>query len=159
MIASDVQTALNEQINEEYCSWYFYRSAAAYCQEQNLTGMSKWLRHRSEKKLGQANRLTDFLLERRGHVEAQPISSANGHWGSPAEVLDAALQRERHLARSVTNLMNLSPRRGDHATHDLLERFASDQAQAEAKVELARERLKLVADAPGGLFMFDRGLA
>jgi len=159
MIATDVQTALNQQINEEYCSWYFYRSAAAYCHEKNLTGMSKWLRRRSEKKLGQANRLTDFVLERRGHLEAKPINSANGAWDSPRAVLDAALERERHLAQSVTNLMELSLSRGDHATHDLLERFASDQAEAESNVELARDRLNLVADAPAGLFMFDRDLA
>lgn len=158
MIAADIQNALNEQINEEYCSWYFYRVAAAHCHEISLTGFSRWLRHRSEKKLDQASRLSDFILDRRGHVDARPISSVNGHWESPLSVLDAALEREQHLGQSVAKLMNLSLREGDHATHDLLEGFASDQAEAEAKVGLARDRLKLVANAPAGLFMFDREL-
>ncbi|MHC4402478.1 MAG: ferritin [Planctomycetota bacterium] len=159
MIPTEIQRALNEQINEEYCSWYFYRSAAAYCHEKNLTGFSKWLRHRSEKKLGQANRLTDFLLERRGHVEAKPINSANGHWDSPLSVLEAALERERQLGQSVARLVGLSMSEGDHATHDFLEGVVSDQVEAEAKVETVRERLKMVGDAPAGLFMVDRDLA
>lgn len=159
MIATEIQNALNEQINDEYCSWYFYRSAAAYCQENSLTGFSKWLRHRSETKLKEASRLSDFVLDRRGHVDAKPINSANGHWDSPLAVLDAALDRERRLGQSVTNLMNLSLKHGDHATHDLLERVAAAQAEAESKLELLRGRLKLVDGQPAGLFMFDRDLA
>ena len=107
MIAAEMQNALNEQINEEYCLWYFYRSAAAYCHETNLTGFSKWLHRHSEKKLGQASRLSDFVVDRRGHFEAKPISLANGHWTSPLAVLDSAMQRERHLSESVAKLSRL----------------------------------------------------
>ena len=159
MIAADIQNGLNEQINEEYCSWYFYRAAADYCHELNLTGFSKWLRHRSDKKLGQANRLADFVLERHGHVEARGIELANGHWDSPQAVLDSALERERHLSQSVSGLTTLSLQQGDHATHDLLERFASEQAEAEASVERIRTRLQLMSESPTGLYIFDRALA
>ena len=69
------------------------------------------------------------------------------------------LERERHLGQSVAALMDLALRQRDHATHDLLERFASDQAEAEANVQLARDRLEMVADSSAGLFMFDRDLA
>jgi ferritin len=159
VIAADVQDRLNQQINDDYCSWYFYRSAAAHCREVNLHGFGKWLWRRSERKLDQATRLSDFLLERRGHVEAKPINSANGHWASPLGILDAALERERQLGQTVASLADLSLSRGDHATHDFLERVVSDQAEAEAKVEVIRDRLKMVGDAPAGLFMVDRDLA
>jgi len=159
MITAEIQKALNQQINDDYCSWYFYRSAAAHCREVKLHGFSKWLRRRSENKLRQADRLSDFVLERGGHVEAIPINSANGHWDSPLGILDAALERERRLGHSVARLMDLSMRQGDHAAHDFLERVVSDQVEAEAKVETVRDRLKMVADAPAGLFMVDRDLA
>jgi ferritin len=159
MLAAELQNGLNQQINEEYCCWYLYRAAAAYCREQNLTGFSKWLRHRSEKKLKQASRLSDFVLDRRGHVEARPIDPANGHWESPRAVLDSVLERERHLSQAVAELTNLSLRHGDHASHDLLERVASEQAEAEAHVQRTHDRFQLVAAAPEGLFIFDRDLA
>jgi len=66
----EIQNALNQQINDDYCSWYFYRSAAAYCHEINLTGLGKWLRHRSEKKRDQAFRLRPGAARsRRGRSE------------------------------------------------------------------------------------------
>ena len=159
MIATDIQTALNQQINADFCSWYFYRSADAYCHEINLTGLGKWLRHRSGKKLGQANKLSDFVLERHGHVDLKPISTPNGDLHSPVEVLDAALERERRLGQTAAALAERSLTEGDHATHEFLERLVADQVEAEAKVETLRDRLKLVADEPAGLFMFDRDLA
>lgn len=159
MIAENIQNALNRQINEDYSSWYFYRSAAAYCRQMDLRGLEKWLRHRSQKKLDRATGVSDFLLERRGQVDFQPITPPNNHWGSPRSILDAALEQERHLGESVARLIDLSLSQGDHATHDLLERFASDQAEAEAKVEALSERLKLAGDEPPGLFIFDRMLA
>ncbi len=159
MIAADIQNGLNRQINEDYRSWYFYRSAADYCREARLPGLGKWLRHRSEKKLDQATKVSDFVLERRGHVEAKPIDPPNGSWDSPLGVLDAACERERGLGRSVAKLAELSLAGGDHATNDFLERFVADQVEAEAKVEMIRDHFKLVADAPAGLLMLDRGLA
>jgi ferritin len=159
MIATDIEQALNEQINQEYCSWYFYRAAADYCHGLNLAGFSKWLRRRADKKLGRADRLSDFVVERRGHVQARPIQLANGHWKTPQAVLESALERERHLSQSVAALTTLSLRQDDHATHDLLERLASEQAEAEASVEHARARLQLMSESPTGLFIFDQALA
>lgn len=158
MIATEIQDALNRQINDDYCSWYFYRSAAAYCRETNLRGLGKWLYRRSKKKLDHATRIADFILERRGHVESAPIDSHNGHWDSPRAVLDTALQRERELGESVSKLVNLSMSRGDHATHDFLEGFAADQMEAEAKVESVRDHLEMVGDTPTALYMLDRDL-
>jgi ferritin len=159
MLAAEMQKGLNDQINEEYCGWYLYRLAAAYCRELNLTGFSKWLQHLAKKKLHQVNALSDFVVQRRGHVEARPIEPANGHWESPQAVLDSAWECERHLSQSVAKLSDTSLRHGDHAAHELLERFAAEQAEAESRVERARDRLALMAAAPGGMFLFDRDLA
>lgn len=158
MISTDVQNALNHQIHEDYCSWYFYRSAAMHCRETNLRGLAGWLEHRSRKKLAQATRLSEFVVDRRGHVETEPIDARNGHWDSPLGILDAALERERQLTRSAGDVSDLSLGQGDHATHDFLEHVISDQAHAEGDVQTARDRLKMVGDSAAGLFMFDRSL-
>lgn len=159
MMSTEIQEALNRQINDDYCLWYFYRSAAAHCREANLHGLSKWLRRRSETNLRQADRLSDFMVQRGGHVEATPIDATNGHSDSPFGILEAALDRERRLGQSAARLAELSVDHGDHATHDLLERVVSDHVEAEAKVQSVRDRLKTLADAPAGLFMVDRDLA
>lgn len=159
MIAVDVQNALNEQINEEYCSWYFYRSAASHCRRVKLHGFGKWLRRLSGRKLDQATELSDFVLDRGGQVVAKPIHSVDGEWRSPLEILDAALEREHQLGESAARLVDLSLTQRDYAAHALLERVVSDQVDAEAKLETVRNRLKMVVDAPAGMFLLDRDLA
>lgn len=159
MIDQKIQESLNEQINEEYRSWYFYRSAAAHCYAINLTGLGKWLRHRSDGKLSQASKVSDFILQRHGRVEFPPIKGPGNHWDSPLAILDAALDQERDLGEFLAELMDGSLREGDHATYDFLEQIRADQTKDEATVETLRERLKLVGDAPTGLLMFDMALA
>lgn len=158
MIREHLQNALNQQIQEEYCSWYFYRSAAAYCHMANLRGLDRWMRRRSKKKLDRATRLSDVVLERRGRLDLKPINPPNGHWDSPLRVLDAALEQERRLGASLARLVDSSLTEGDHATHESLEQIVSDQAEAEAKLETLADQLRLVEGAPAGLLMFDRAL-
>ena len=159
MIAADVQNALNEQINEEYCSWYFYRSASARCRQLKLRGFGHWLRRLSGKKLDLATRPSEFGLDRGGQVDSRPISTMNGHWDSPLGIVEAALEREHQLGKLAAWVVNLSLSQGDYASQAFMERVVSDQVETEAKVGTVRDRLKMVGDAPAGLFLVDQDLA
>ena len=55
--------------------------------------------------------------------------------------------------------MNLSLNQGDYASQAFMERVVSDQVETEAKVGTVRDRLKMVGDAPAGLFLVDQDLA
>ncbi len=158
MIHTDIQNALNQQSNEYFQGWYFYRTGAAYCEEINLRGIASWMRERAEKKSRQATKVSDFLLQCRGHVEHQPILPPRDTWNSPLELIENAIELEQRLGESVGQIMNLALSSRDHSTHDFLEPFARDQAQAEGELDRVAERLKLVGDSPAGLFMLDVAL-
>jgi ferritin len=159
MIAQEIQNALNQQMNDDDCSWYYYRAAAAYCDESDLRGLAKWLRKQSETKRHRATKIYDYILQRRGHVELKPIAASDAQWGSPLAVLDGAIEHERRVAVDVARLAELSLAAGDHSTHRFVEHFTREQAEAESKLERVAERLRLLGDVPTGLFMFDEALA
>ncbi|MBW1885124.1 MAG: ferritin, partial [Deltaproteobacteria bacterium] len=46
----------------------------------------------------------------------------------------------------------------DHATVTFLQWFVTEQVEEEASVSDIIQQLKMVADAPGGLFLLDREL-
>jgi ferritin len=46
----------------------------------------------------------------------------------------------------------------DHATNAFLQWFVSEQVEEEASVDAIVQKLRLVGDAPGGLFMVDHEL-
>ncbi len=159
MLHPDIQNVLNQQINEGLNAWYFYRAGATYCEEINLPGLSKWMRHRAEGKFRQATKVSDYLLQRRGHVDHRSVHPPKEGWDAPIELLEHALTLEQQLGESVSRIMNLAYSNGDHSTHDFLEPMARQQAQAEGELDRIAERLKLVGDAPAGLFLFDEALA
>jgi ferritin len=103
--------------------------------------------------------VSDFILQRRGHVDYRSILPPSEGWDTVLELLESAIERERRLGESVGRIMNVAMSNGDHSTHDFLEPFARQQAQAESELDRIAERLKLVSDAPAGLFMFDEAFA
>ena len=54
MIHEDLQSALNEQINQEFSAAYNYLGMAAYFEDQNLDGFAHWmqLQHAEEQAHG-----------------------------------------------------------------------------------------------------------
>lgn len=159
MFHPDIQNALNQQVNEDFNAWYFYRAGASYCEEINLPGIANWMRERSTRKFDQATKVSAFVLQRRGHVDHRPIHPPKEGWDSVLQLLESARDQERRLGEAIGGIMNLAYSHHDHSTHDFLEPFARQEAQAEGELDRIAERLKSVADAPAGLFMFDEALA
>jgi ferritin len=159
MFHPDIQNALNQQMNEDFNAWYFYRAGTSYCEEINLPGLAKWFRKRSDRKYHQATKVSAFVLQRLGHVDHRSIHPPKEGWDSVLQLLESARDHERRLGESIGAIMNLAFTNRDHSTHDFLEPFAREQAQADGELDRITERLKLVSDAPAGLFMFDEALA
>ena len=54
--------------------------------------------------------------------------------------------------------MDLAIKEKDHATNSFLHWFVTEQVEEEATADDIVNKLKLMGEAPGGLFMFDREL-
>ena len=52
--------------------------------------------------------------------------------------------------------INLAAGEGDHATNIFLQWFVTEQVEEEASADAVVQKLKLMGDASGGLFMLDR---
>jgi ferritin len=56
----------------------------------------------------------------------------------------------------INDLVNLAVGERDHATNIFLQWFVTEQVEEEASADEVLQRLKLIGDASGGLFMLDR---
>ena len=59
----------------------------------------------------------------------------------------------------INNLVDLSAAEQDHATSNFLQWFVAEQVEEEASADEVVQKIKLMGDASGGLFMLDRELA
>ena len=159
MLSPKMQDTLNAQINAEYYSSYLYLSMAAHAEAANLKGFSNWMRVQAQEEMTHAMKFFDFILERGGRVHLQPVEGPPTQWDSPLVVFEATLEHEQHVTSLINKLVDLARAESDHATDNFLQWFVAEQVEEEASADEVLQQLKLMQDAPGGLFMMDRELA
>jgi len=158
MLSTKMQEALNAQINAEYYSSYLYLSMAAHCQAINLEGFAAWLRIQADEEMIHAMKLYDFVLERNGRVTLTAIEAPPTEWATPLAVFEATYAHELEVTRRINKLVDLAIAESDHATNTFLQWFVNEQVEEEASADAVVQKLKLLAGAPGGLFMLDQEL-
>jgi ferritin len=159
MIKEKIQDALNKQINAELYSSYLYLSMSAYFESINLKGFASWMRVQTQEELVHAMKFYDYLIERGGKVVLSSIESPPTEWPSPLAIFENAYQHEQKVTGLINDLVDLAIAEKDHATNIILQWFVSEQVEEEASADEVVQKIKLMGDARGGIFMLDRELA
>ena len=74
-------------------------------------------------------------------------------------VVEHAYEHEQKVTGLINNLVDLSIAEQDHATNNFLQWFVAEQVEEDASADEVVQKIKLMGDASGGLFMLDRELA
>jgi ferritin len=156
MLDEKMQTALNKQMTAELYSSYLYLSMSAYFQSISLPGFANWMRIQAQEELVHAMKFYDFINERGGRVILQPVEGPPTEWSSPLDVFENTYKHEQKVTGLINDLVNLAVKEGDHATNIFLQWFVTEQVEEEASADEVVQKLKLMGDAKGGLFMLDR---
>lgn len=159
MLNERMEKALNEQIKWEFYSAYLYLSMASYFESLSLEGFAKWMKAQAIEESIHAMKFYNFVNERGGRVLLQAIDQPPTNWESPLAVMEFALKHEQEVTKRINDLVEVALEEKDHATYIFLQWFVTEQVEEEDSFGAIVERMKLVADAPGGLFMIDRELA
>ncbi len=159
MIPKKIETAMNKQINHEFYSAYLYLAMSAYFRDLNLEGFAHWMRVQAREEQKHALKFFDHIIERKGTVKLDTIKTPESQWKSPLEVCQAVLKHEQMISKLIHTLTDLSRGEKDHASTTLLQWFVDEQVEEEASSTLLLERMELIKNSAGGLFMLDRELA
>lgn len=159
MIKAKMQNALNAQINREIYSAYLYLSMAAYFESVDLKGFASWMRVQVQEELLHASKFFGYIVDRGGRVTLTTIEVPPSDWPTPLRAFEEAYAHESKVTGWISDLVTLAGREEDHASHNFLQWFVNEQVEEEASVDAVVKKLKLMGDAPGGLFMLDRELA
>jgi len=159
MIDKKMQDALNEQVNAELYSAYLYLSMEAYFESINLAGFANWMRVQTQEEVVHGMKIYDYIDERGGRVTLKPIAGPQVKWDSPLAVFEAAYEHEQKVTGLINGLVDIAIELKDHASNAFLQWFVDEQVEEEKSADDVVQKLKLMADAPGGLYMLDNELA
>ena len=158
MISKKMEEALNDQVNAELYSAYLYLSMESYFKSQNLNGFANWMRVQTQEEVSHAMKIYDFVNERGGRMLLKGIEGPPTKWKSPLAVFEAAYAHEQKVTGLINKLVDLAIKEKDHATNSFLQWFVNEQVEEEASADEIVQQLKMMENAPGGMFMLDREL-
>ena len=154
-----MEKALNEQVNAEMYSAYLYLSMEAYFKSLNLIGFANWMRVQTQEEMMHAMKIYEFIDERGGRITLKAIDGPQTKWDSPLAAFKAVYEHEQKVTGLINNLVNLAIEEKDHATNTFLQWFVNEQVEEESSADQMVQQLKMMENAPGGMFMLDRELA
>ncbi len=156
MISKKLQDALNDQLNAELYSSYLYLSMSAYFQSANLAGFAGWMRIQAQEELVHVMKFYDYVGERGGKVTLGAVDGPPTEWKSPLAAFEQAYAHEQMVTGRINDLVNLAIDERDHATNGFLQWFVTEQVEEEATADAVVQKLKLIGDDGGGMFMVDQ---
>jgi ferritin len=159
MLDKEMEEALNGQLNAEMYSAYLYLAMSAYFQSINLGGFANWMRVQYQEEMVHALKFYDFINERGARVSLKRIDAPQAEWKSPLAAFEGAYSHEQKVTGLINDLVDLASKKRDHATNIFLQWFVSEQVEEEDSANEVVEKIKLVGDAKGGMFMLDREMA
>lgn len=155
---ANLSRELNGQLNFEIYSAYIYLSMSSFFKSLSLNGFANWMEVQAQEEFAHVRRLYNYLHERGEKVEYDAVPKPVSEWDSPLAAFEEAYAHEQVVTSRINNLVNLAIEAKDHATNAHLQWFVSEQVEEEANsLEVVRQ-IKLVKDAPNGLFLLDREL-
>ncbi|MDX1623020.1 MAG: ferritin [Gemmatimonadota bacterium] len=156
MLSDSLQSALNDQINDEFHAAYLYLSMAEYFEANNLTGFAHWMRMQREEEIGHGMKIYDFVLDRNGRVELQAIDAPPHDYDSPLDACERALEHEKKVTGKINDLYDLAKEKRDYSTEALMQWFVIEQVEEEASALQLVEQLEMAGDDRAALLMLDR---
>lgn len=159
MLSSKLQKALNEHINKEIYSAYYYLAMSAYCEEIKMTGAAHWFRSQSGEEWGHAMKMFAYVNDRGGRVELMAIEKPPVSFKSLLDVFQKTLEHEKLVTSAINDLYGIAAKDNDYATQSFLKWFIDEQVEEEKTASELVDQLTMLGDSPAGLIMLDRHLA
>ena len=158
MISKKIQKALNDQLNAEFYSSYFYLSMSAYFESKDLQGFATWFRLQADEEYAHAMKIFEYIYQIGGEVKLTKIEGPKTDWDSFLEVFQDTFEHEQKVTKSINDILELAYVEKDHATVNFLQWFVSEQVEEEAISQQNVKKMEMIGDNKAGLFMIDKEL-
>ncbi|WCC43962.1 ferritin [Tenacibaculum finnmarkense] len=155
MLSKVIETALNKQIKIEAESSQVYLSMACRAETQGFEGVAQFMYAHSDEERMHMLKLVKFVNERGGHAKVSELVAPPSEFGSFKEMFQTLFDHEVMVSASINDLVHITLQERDYATHNFLQWYVSEQIEEEALARNILDKINLIGDDKGGLYLFD----
>jgi ferritin len=158
MLSQNIETALNKQIRIEAESSQVYLSMACWAETQGLEGVAQFMYTQSDEERMHMLKLVRYVNERGGHAVVTDLKAPKTTFGTMKEMFEELYSHELFVSDSINKLVHVTFDEKDYATHNFLQWYVAEQIEEEAQAKSILDKINLIGDDKGGLYLFDRDI-
>lgn len=158
MLSKNIEKVLNNQLRIEAESSQTYLSMASWAETHGLEGISKFMYAQSDEERVHMLKIVKYINERGGHALVTDLKAPKTTYGTFKEMFEELYKHEIFVSESINELVHTSFIEKDYATHNFLQWFVAEQIEEESQAKLILDKINLIGDDKGGLYLFDRDI-
>ncbi|MBL4604196.1 MAG: ferritin [Flavobacteriaceae bacterium] len=155
MLSKKIEDALNAQVTVEAESSQVYLAMASWAETLGFEGVATFMYAHSDEERQHMLKLVKFINERGGHAKVSELSAPPTEFGSFREMFENLFEHEVMVSSSINDLVDVTLQEKDYATHNFLQWYVSEQIEEEALARNILDKINLIGDDKGGLYLFD----
>ena len=101
-------------------------------------------------------KLIKYVNERGGHAKITDLKAPKTTYETFKEMFEELYKHEIFVSDSINELVHISFSEKDYATHNFLQWYVAEQIEEEAQAKSILDKINLIGDDKGGLYLFDR---
>ena len=103
-------------------------------------------------------KLVRFINERGGTAVVPALDAPETDFKSVRDVFKALLNHEIEVTESINEIVFVCQEEKDYTTHNFMQWYVAEQLEEEALARTILDKLEMIGDDKGGLYLFDRDL-
>ena len=159
MIKQSIIDALNNQIEAEAGASQLYLAMASWADSRGLEGISEFLFAHSDEERMHMLKLVRFVNERGGRAIIPSLAMPKQDFTNLNEIFELLLEHEVKVSEKINDIVDLTLSEKDYTTHNFLQWYVSEQIEEERLARIILDKLKLIGDDKGGMYLFDRDIS
>ena len=158
MLSPIIEEALNKQITVEAQSSQIYLAMASWAEVLGFEGVAQFMYAHSDEERMHMLKLVKFVNERGGHAKISSLQAPPVEFGAFKEMFQELFNHEVKVSACINDLIDICLKEKDHATHNFLQWYVSEQIEEEALARNILDKIKLIGDDKGGFYLFDNDI-
>jgi ferritin len=158
MLSTEMQAALNAQIETEGFASAQYLAMASWAESKGFEGTAQFLYRQADEERMHMLKLFHYVNDAGGFAVSPGVSKPKLEFESFQELFENILTQERSVSSKINNLVNLAFEQKDHTTNNFLQWYVAEQLEEEALFRSILDKLLIIGDNGGALYMLDKDL-
>ncbi|HAD33718.1 MAG TPA: ferritin [Chitinophagaceae bacterium] len=147
MLSQTMQEALNKQVMLEASSSQAYLAMASWAEIQpGMDNVAAYFYMQSEEERIHMLKLMRFINERGGYALVPALAQPIVTFKSLKNMFESFLQHEVEVSNSINELVDLTLKEKDYATHNFLQWYVSEQIEEEKSARILNDKLELIGE-------------